>query len=173
VAAAAGRISAANAAGIRTFVIGLPGSEQTADTSIDGRPWLSRAARAGGTDQAGCVDRGPIFCHFDLTQSQNFAADLALALQQIANTVVPCIYDVVPPDGGTIDTQMINVYCTSGGQRYLVVQNQSSTCDLGWHFADDAKTQVEICGFTRDQVESDPGGRLELEFGCEPVSILQ
>jgi hypothetical protein len=118
------------------------------------------------------VDTGPNFCHFDLTQSQNFATDLAMALQQIANTVVPCIYDVVPPDGGTFDPDKVNLYYTSGGQLFLIIQNASSTCDLGWHYTDASKTQIEICGSTCDQIKSDPGGRLEVEFGCEPVALV-
>jgi hypothetical protein len=167
------RVSAARAAGVRTFVIGSPGSEQGADTSIDARPWLSRAARAGGTELPGCVDTAPNFCHFDLTGSQNFATNLALALQQIANTVVPCIYDVVPPDGGTIDTEKINVFYTSGGQRYLVVQNESSTCELGWHFvANTNQTQIEICGSTCDQIKSDPGATMDLFYGCQSIAIV-
>jgi hypothetical protein len=167
------QIGVANAAGIRTFVIGSPGSEAGPDTNIDTRPWMSRAARAGGTSLANCVDAGPNFCHFDLTQSQDFARDLGLALQQIATKVVPCVYDVVPPDGGTIDPDLVNLYYTAGDDsRYLVLENLSSSCDLGWHYTDATSTQIEICGTTCDQIKSDPGARLELEFGCEPVMIV-
>jgi hypothetical protein len=167
------QIGVANAAGIQTFVIGSPGSEVSADTSIDARPWMSRAARAGGTDLPGCVDTGPNFCHFDMSQSQDFAGDLGLALQQIANTVVPCIYDVVPPDGGQIDTALINVFYTSNSQRYLVNQNQSSgACEVGWHFADAAKTQIEICGSTCDQIRRDPGATMDLFYGCQVLGVV-
>jgi hypothetical protein len=167
------RVSTAHAAGVKTFVIGSPGSEQGADTNIDARPWMSRAARAGGTDLPGCADTAPNFCHFDMTQSQNFAADLALALQQIANTVVPCVYDVVPPDGGTIDTQKINVFYTSGGQRYLVLQNKSSSCELGWRFVPGTNdSQIEICGSTCDQIRADPGATMDLFYGCESFGVV-
>jgi hypothetical protein len=167
------QISAANAAGIKTFVIGAPGSEVGPDTTIDARPWMSQAARAGGTPLPNCVDTGPNFCHFDMTQSQNFAQDLGLALQQIANTVVPCIYDVVPPDGGTIDPKLVNVFYTSGSQqRYVVVLNESSTCDLGWHYTDDSHAQIEICGSTCDQIRSDPGATMDLLYGCPPNGVV-
>jgi hypothetical protein len=134
---------------------------------------MSRAARAGGTAPLDCVDTGPNFCHFDMTQSQDFAGDLGLALQQIANTVVPCVYDVVAPDGGTIDTNLINVFYTSQQQRYLVVQNQSSSsCELGWHFTDGNKTQIEICGSTCDQIRRDPGATMDLFYGCQVLGVV-
>jgi hypothetical protein len=165
------QISTANAAGIRTFVIGSPASE--VGPGNDARPWLSRAARAGGTSLPNCVDTGPNFCHFDLAQSLDFARDLGLALQQIANTVVPCVYDVPEPDGGTFDPSQVNLYYTAGDDStYVVAENLSSACDLGWHFTDATGTQIEICGTTCDQIKSDPGARLELEFGCEPVIIV-
>jgi hypothetical protein len=167
------RISAAQAAGVKTFVIGSPGSEQGADTNIDSRPWLSRAARAGGTDLPGCVDTGPNFCHFDMTQSQDFAGDLAVALQEIANELVPCIYDVPVLDGGT-DITTASLFFTKGdGTVWQLVENRAATCDLGWHYADTAKTQIEICGSTCDKIKSDPKAEMDILFGCGSDWIVQ
>jgi hypothetical protein len=167
------QIGVANAAGIKTFVIGSPGSEEGADTSIDARPWMSRAARAGGTGLPNCVDTGPNFCHFDMTQSQDFAGDLGLALQQIANTVVPCKYAVPQVDVGTIDASKAALYFTAGdGTVWALAQNLSPTCDLGWHYTDDTKTQVEICGTTCDKIRRDPQAQMDVLFGCAPPVIL-
>jgi hypothetical protein len=165
------QIGGANAAGIRTFVIGAPDSEAGADTSIDARTWLSRAARAGGTALPSCSDTGPNFCHFDLTQSGDLGGDLGLALQQIAYSVVPCSYDVATPDGGLIDINLTNVIYTTNQQRYLVIQNQSSPCDVGWHFTDDTQTQIEICGAPCDQIRRDPGATIDLFYGCPRLTV--
>jgi hypothetical protein len=168
------QIGVANAAGIQTFVIGSPGSEVGADTSIDARPWMSRAARAGGTDLAGCVDTGPNFCHFDMSQSQDFAGDLGLALQKIANTLVTCFYDVPAVDGATIDVSKTSLYFTAGDQTvWVLTQNLSATCDLGWHYTDATKTQIEICGKTCDKIRSDPGASMDVLFGCESPVVVQ
>src|SRR5688572_9440293 len=64
-------IAGAYAQGIRTFLIGSPGSEESAEeTGGDMRPWLSRAAVESGTDEAGCAVDGPNFCHMDMTRSE-------------------------------------------------------------------------------------------------------
>jgi hypothetical protein len=169
------QIGVAQAAGIKTFVIGSPGSEEGADTSIDARPWMSRAAREGGTALANCVDTGPNFCHFDMTQSQDFAGDLGLALQQIANTLVPCIYAVPDPGSGpTIDVSKASLYFTAGdGTVWALAQNLSAPCDLGWHYTDDTKTQIEICGTTCDKIKSDPQAQMDVLFGCESPAFVE
>ena len=47
-------IARAKAAGVRTFIIGSPGSEESSSgMGGDKRPWLSEAAQAGGTASAG------------------------------------------------------------------------------------------------------------------------
>ncbi len=63
-------IAGANDQGIRTFLIGSPGSEESAEeTGGDMRPWPSRAAVEGGTAADGCEVDGPNFCHMDMTQT--------------------------------------------------------------------------------------------------------
>jgi hypothetical protein len=68
--------AAARDDGIKTFVVGSPGSEAA-------RGFLSAMARLGGTSPADCSDAGPNFCHFDMTQSPDFGGALAGALQAI------------------------------------------------------------------------------------------
>jgi hypothetical protein len=73
---------AALGAGVRTWVIGAPGSENA-------RSMLSKVAKAGGTARESCdVGNSPATgnCHFDMTQG-DFATTFANALQQILAAV--------------------------------------------------------------------------------------
>ncbi|HEY5956467.1 MAG TPA: vWA domain-containing protein [Polyangiaceae bacterium] len=56
--------------GIKTYVIGAPGSEAA-------RPWLSKAAYIGGLARADCEPDSPIgpYCHSDLTQTGLYSAE--------------------------------------------------------------------------------------------------
>ena len=75
---------AAFSAGVRTWAIGAPGSENA-------RNMLSRIAKAGGTAKANCtVGNSPSSgdCHYDMTQG-DFAKSFAEALKQIL-AVVTC-----------------------------------------------------------------------------------
>jgi hypothetical protein len=69
-------------AGVRTWVIGAPGSENARST-------LSQIAKAGGTGKANCdVGSSPTTgtCHYDMTQG-DFATTFAKALQEILAAV--------------------------------------------------------------------------------------
>jgi hypothetical protein len=164
-------IGNAFASGIRTFVIGLPGSDEGSTTDFDARAWLSAAASAGGTARAGCSDTGSLsWCHFDLATSENLAQDLGDVLAGISPAIVSCKYRVPQPDGGVLDVAKLNLLYQAGdGTQYLVVRNLASNCQLGWHFTDDTMTQMEICGSTCDQIKSDPDAQVELISACFPV----
>jgi hypothetical protein len=140
-------IAAAKAAGIGTFVVGAPGSSQGKNGGIDARPWLSQAARAGGTPRHNCSDQGPEYCHVDM----NKTVDLVAALRDAVLDLNPlfCKYalsfglqDAVrEPDAIAI------VFTSFDGDRYLVRYNDAAVCDRGWHFTDGGKS-VEVCGDT-------------------------
>ena len=158
-------IIAARAQGIRTFVIGSPGSEVGEDGE-DMRPWLSRAAIEGGTAADGCSETGPNFCHFDMTQAPDFAAALTAALQAITGAVVSCSYELPdPPAGQMLDLTKINAFYTpaSGGEPQLIPQAPAGACSEGWQIVDN---RVELCADTCSLVQSDQAGRFELLFGC-------
>ncbi|MGC4088812.1 MAG: vWA domain-containing protein [Polyangiaceae bacterium] len=156
--------------GIRTFVVGSPGSEKNEGTGTDVRGWLSAAARAGGTATAGCKDTGGPFCHFDLTMASDFGTALTQALRSIGKAVVGCDY-VLPltsPSGDKIDPNKVNLIYTDGsGQSHLLLPNGDPNCSVGWHYLDPpAYTQIHICGKTCDTLENDPAASLDLVFGC-------
>jgi hypothetical protein len=157
-------ISAEFAAGIKTLVVGAPGSESGGNTGIDARPWLSMAARAGGTATDGCSDTGvPYFCHLDLSSSVDARYDLARLFESSFAAQAPCIYWLYAP----FDPALVHViYTAASGQRYAIAFNPASPCDLGWHFADSSRTAIEICGKTCDRIRTDRFAAIEIILGC-------
>ncbi|HVZ35994.1 MAG TPA: vWA domain-containing protein, partial [Polyangiaceae bacterium] len=145
--------------GIKTFVIGSPGSENA-------RQSLSQMAQAGGSASAGCSNTGPNYCHFDMTQKPDFASALRDALAQISGLALSCTYDIPPPpNGGTLDLTKVNVlYTAPGGMPELIGQNPTGSCSDGWAYSSDNK-QVVLCGDTCNRVKSS-SGQVSLQFGC-------
>jgi hypothetical protein len=157
--------------GIETFVIGAPGSEQA-------RAFLSELAFRGGTATSSKCSHGGNTanvgdCHFDMTQTTDFATDLAAALTSITDTTAPtCEFDI--PSGALVDPKKVNVtYTPSGKPIETVPQDASHACDVdaeGWQFAD-GKPQVILCGDVCDRVKADPGGKVRVVFGCQETII--
>ena len=146
--------------GIKTFVIGSPGSEGA-------RSSLSQMAEAGGTATPGCSHNGqPRYCHFDMTEEADFAVSLRDALASISGLALSCSYDIPsPPNGGLLDPSKVNVLFTPpGGEQELIGQSAPGTCTDGWQYSAN-QSQVLLCGQTCDRVKAS-NGRLALEFGC-------
>jgi hypothetical protein len=164
-------VGAAKRAGISTFVIGSPGSEQSAVTGVDARPWLSRAAEAGGTARPGCSSNGPRYCHFDMVEEPNFGEGLTSALDEIAGSLVRCDMPVPsPPAGDRFDPSQVNVVLTRGnGQESLVSRDDSPNCSDGWHYGKDP-SHLTLCSNTCDVVRSEPGAKIEVLVGCATVT---
>jgi hypothetical protein len=149
---------------VKTFLIGSPGSESN-------RRWMSEAARIGGTAQPGCNDRGPNYCHMDLTTSPDFSAALRAGLAQVTGQLVSCTYDIPPPPPGqTIDPSEVNVIYTPSGSdsARLIGRGASSDCTEGWQLEGD---QLVICPDTCDAIKQDTGAKLELLFGCASTAV--
>lgn len=144
--------------GIKTFVIGSPGSEGA-------RKSLSQMAQAGGTAKAGCSSNGPNYCHFDMTQQPDFTVALRDALGSITGLALSCSYDLPPPpSGSTLNPAQVNVLFTpEGGSREVLLQS-SGGCSEGWQYSANGK-QILLCGATCDRVKSS-SGRVSLQFGC-------
>jgi hypothetical protein len=145
--------------GIKTFVIGSPGSE-------DARQSLSQMAQAGGSASPGCSNDGPNYCHFDMTQKPDFAVALRDALASISGLALSCVYDIPPPpSGGELDPARVNVlYTPPGGAEELLTQSPSGSCSDGWQYSPNM-SQILLCGDTCDRVKSS-SGQVSLEFGC-------
>jgi hypothetical protein len=163
-------IGAAAASGIRTFVIGSPGSESNESTGDDARPWLSRAAEAGQTAAAGCSHMGGPYCHMDMTEEPDFAEALTAGLGEIVGQINTCTY-VIPsaPAGQEIDLTKVNLIVTVGGESQLINPDSMGDCTEGWQL--NADGQVVLCEATCARVQADGGASVKLLFGCASGQI--
>lgn len=151
---------AANA-GIKTFLIGSPGSEGN-------RNWMSRAAQIGGTAPDGCSPNGPTYCHMDMTTAPDFSKALQDGLAKVAGQIAPCEYTFgVPPSGQTIDPNKINVLLRSGSDNTLVVRSDEATCSKGWQLT--ANNEIHLCSDTCKAVQSDSSTSVDVVFGCQSL----
>jgi hypothetical protein len=150
-------------AGIRTYVIGAPGSEPARST-------LSRMATAGGTGGVRCNDAGPNYCHFDMTSAPDFAVALAGTLEAISGQALSCEYPIPAPTGGEIDRDKVNVRYTpsSGAPEDFARDGTGSDCTRGWQYSADGKS-ILLCGDTCERVKKDARGRIEIAFGCATI----
>jgi hypothetical protein len=150
------------AAGISTFVIGSPGSE-------DARNALSQMASKGGTAKAGCSDDGPNYCHLDMTTAADFGAALSAGLADVAGQIGTCEFTVPPsPAGKMLDPGLVNVlYTHADGTESSIPQDAAGTCKSGWQYDDPmAPTKITLCGSDCDAVKADGGAKIDVIFGC-------
>lgn len=154
-------VAAAASSGIRTFVLGAPGSEAYKNI-------LSRIASAGGTAAAGCSDNGPVYCHSDMTTAPDFGTALAAALQAIGAEALSCTYDI-PPQDGTFDPGLVNVQLDAGGNSTTIPQDPSNA--NGWNYSPDG-TQVILHGAACDQAKAALNGSITILYGC-PTEVIQ
>jgi hypothetical protein len=156
---------AALADGVRTFVIGSPGSE-------DARDVLSQLASEGGTAKAGCSDSGPSYCHFDMTREADLGGALSRTLDEISKSLRSCEYPIPPPPAGQmLDPDRVNVLYTPGpsAATETVPRDPSpSACGEGWQYSADG-TSIVLCGAACARAQSDVGSSVELLFGCQTV----
>ena len=150
---------------VKTFVVGVPGSEGA-------RATLSQAAQAGGTGTPGCSNSGPKYCHFDMTTAPSpadLAKNLAAALASIKGKVVSCDYEIPPnPKGGKTDYTYVNVrYTPSGGGAPQDLIYDPNCVGAGWHFDDPAAPKhILMCADTCAALEADTNPKLDVLFGC-------
>jgi hypothetical protein len=166
--------AAYSADGIKTFVLGCPGSEIHSQTGRDNRWWLSQAAELGGTSPGNCSHSAEPYCHFDMTGPDiNFAAALNAALVSIVGQVVSCDYAIpLPPEGQTIDLDAINLILRpDGGEPIQILRNENPGCQQGWYL-DETTDLIRFCPDTCALAQSDPKAELELMFGCTSVVMV-
>lgn len=163
-------IRAARDEGVRTFIIGSPGSESV--NGVDVRSWLAEAAVRGGTARSGCSLYGPDYCHIDLSQNPDFAGALNAAFARILGQIISCSFELPsPPPGEVLNPEQINViYSTgSGSTETLLGRNEDPNCSEGWQLDDDNK--LTLCPATCELVKANPQARIELLFGCDTVDV--
>ena len=172
--------------GVKTFVVGVIGSNNPQGAAFDPMYKLSQLAVIGGTAPAGCtpvsgtpagtdVQPRGTYCHYDLSTSTSLAADLSGALTGIASGLLSCDYTIpAPPAGKTIDPKTTTLVFTDGanGNSSLVLQNTAANCDKGWQFTDSTNTHIHICGVTCNALQQNSMSTLSLTFGCEVGQII-
>jgi hypothetical protein len=165
------------ATGVRTFVVGVPGSDDPQGAPYDPMYELSLLAEAGGTAPSGCtsvsgtpngntVNPRGTYCHHELTQYTAWGD----ALGSMASLVWGCDYFVpAAPPGQVIDpNQVYPIYGDGQGNSYLILPNQDANCDRGWQFTDATNTYIHICPITCQLIQSNRSASMELAFGCVP-----
>lgn len=157
----------AAAVGIRTFVIGAPGSEPS-------RSFLSQMAYAGRTARTPTCNKSPTppdlgDCHFDLTNTGlDLATELGKALEAVSKEALSCEYDVPKSEGGTVDYGKVNVlYAPASGAALTIPQDASKDCPNadGWQYSAD-KQRIVLCGPSCEKVKADQGGSVSIALGC-------
>jgi hypothetical protein len=153
-------IAAALGQGVRTFLIGSPGSE-------GGRAWMSEAAIEGGTAASGCKVMGPPFCHLDMTTAPDFGVALKAGLNKLTGSIA-CTYDIPDPgQGQVIDNNLINLVVTTPSGTQLVLPDDGADCSEGWHIAGN---QVVLCQGTCSRVQRESDS-IQLLFGCQSGTV--
>jgi len=137
--------------GIRTFVLGAPGSESA-------RGFLSQIAFNGETavdpncDHSGApADAGD--CHMDMTlPGLDFATELAANLATISLEALSCVFDVPEPAPGDppVDLTKVNVkHESEDGGVTSIPQDYSVGCgdpnNQGWQYSAN-NTKITLCG---------------------------
>lgn len=158
------KVADAMSRGVKTFIIGSPGSEE-------GKSWLSAAARAGGTGTAGCSDNGPTYCHMDMTTAPDFSVALRNGLAQVMHTVSGCKY-VVPTESTdgtqTVDPALISpIIQYSDGSSELATADSTGAC-AGEGYRLNSATELEFCPTTCARMQADGGAVIQFLFGCSP-----
>jgi hypothetical protein len=164
---------------IRTFVIGVPGSEPA-------RGFLSELALRGGTAKNGgqcSADRHAQSgdCHFDMSTSQDLASDLSRALDAISGAALSCEFPV-PQVAGRAPSRNVNVQYRPGGTGDPVcLALDEKPCEggaNGWQFSktatgEDDLSRVVLCGGACDTIKSDPKVRVDVVLGCQALTQVQ
>jgi hypothetical protein len=149
--------------GVRTFVIGVPGS-------IGYRGVLSRMASAAGTARAGCSDAGPTYCHYDLTdRSLDFATALRAVLGEIGESVLSCEYTIPPNPDGAFDATKVNVRLVDDAGDTTTIPRDPSRAN-GWDYTDDG-ARILLHGPACERAQSLRMGRIDVLFGC-PTELI-
>jgi hypothetical protein len=171
--------------GVKTFVIGSPGSEHQSLTGDDGRGWLSEAAKEGGTKAAdNCQNTGvPGFCHFDMSASADFATGFGTALKNITGQILDCEYKIndASLNGQIVNPDKVNVvYQINGSTKFgdmkLVGKATDPNCpeDNGWYLDpnDASGKTIRLCPKTCERIQQDAGAVIDIRGGCETVVII-
>lgn len=136
--------------GVTTFVVGLPGVDQS---------FANLVAQAGGSDSA------------ILVSTTNVEQEFRDALAKVRGDLLPCEYAI--PDAvlnGEVQITEVNVKIgLEGGEPAIVPQNPD--CDgPGWYYdVPGDPTQILLCPATCSAVSTDPNASIRIALGCATI----
>ena len=166
--------------GIKTFFIGVPGSETAQGAPYDPRVMLSEMAIAGGTAPANCTAATAAagqYCHIDLTQATDFATALASAIQYTVGDLVKpqCDFDIPKPsDAATyinLSYTTVDFVPAEGAAAQRLERAPDSTCTTGQYYYNDPDkpTQLKLCPTMCDQLGATTSGSVQINFECSKI----
>jgi hypothetical protein len=136
--------------GVTTFVVGLPGVDQS---------FANLVAQSGGSDAA------------ILVGTTNVEQEFRNALAKVRGDLLPCEYAIpVEVLNGDVQITEVNVKIgLEGAEPEIVPQNPD--CDgPGWYYDNPATpTQILLCPATCDAVSTDPNATIRVALGCATV----
>ncbi len=176
---------------IRTFVVGVPGSDSTGQKqgAFDTAPYamklaLSTYAASGSPDTLDpACDKAATFdpqkpapqkpCHFDLTGGAFDANSLETSIGQIRGKAIGCTYDLPqPPAGQSIDKTKVNVTIGISGATPGAVakrSNASDACESDGCWDYNTTGQVELIGKACRDVMKASAAKVDVVFGCNSL----
>lgn len=162
-------IRSALATGIRTIVIGAPGSDGQ-------RNWLTLAAIHGGTASANCDKTmgGEPYCHLDMSREPHPAPQV-LDLLKRTSVYESCQFPLVtqaPSITNPIDADRLTVFIEAiGGSPEMVtrVPDLAVECQYGFRRVD--ATTGELCAASCERLRQDCSARLLLAYACRMPKI--
>jgi hypothetical protein len=111
--------------GVRTMVVGSPGS------SDENRTWLSSAAVNGGTAEAGC-DVHAARCHFDLASKADLASQLTA---KRGTSDYNCTFQITEAPGQVLDFSQVSVVLNDSAGSLLLLEDAVGDCSAGFQLA--------------------------------------
>jgi hypothetical protein len=163
--------------GVKTFFIGVPGSEEAQGAPYDPRAMLSQMAIAGGTAPAGCTAASAAagqYCHIDLTQAADFTSALANAIEYTVGAQVKpqCDFDIPKPsDSATyidLGYTTVDFLSSDAAQPQRLVRATDANCADGQYYFNDPNkpTQLKLCPTMCDQLGQTTSGSVQVNFEC-------
>ena len=150
---------------VSTYVIGVFSPQEAGKAAAN----LNQIAAAGGGGKAIIVDTGT-----------SVSTAFLKALNDVRFAALSCEYQLSPDPTGLVDLGQLNVRHVNASNKvnYLPYVGIPFRCDPvkgGWYFDVDPAvgkpTQVRTCPASCSTLRSDPGGRVDLIFGCKTIVI--
>jgi hypothetical protein len=176
--------SEGEAANVKTFVFGVPGSQDAQGADYDPRFYLSQLAIAGGTAPLGCTSspgtlesdgtyQNGVYCHVDLAEDPNAIARLFASFGSIGGppTCSPT-FPPLPSDGGVYDYSSMEVtYTPTGATTRTELTESPDGCQTGGGYvwgleSDSTRVTISLCQDTCSAWLADGGPVIQIALGC-------